>query len=47
MSVAERVEAAERMEALSSNMSNNNVDLDGEALEELLKGIDSQGGQAK
>ena len=43
VSVAERVEAAERMEALSSNMSNNNVDLDGEALEELLKGIDSQG----
>ncbi|XP_030840208.1 ras-associating and dilute domain-containing protein isoform X1 [Strongylocentrotus purpuratus] len=38
----EGVLGAEKGEPLSSNMSNNNVDLDGEGLEELLKGIDCQ-----
>nr|XP_054763074.1 protein scribble homolog [Lytechinus pictus] len=38
----QKVIGAEKGEALSSNMSNNNVDLDGEGLEELLKGIDCQ-----
>lgn len=41
--VAGGAECSESLKGnVSSNMSNNNVDLDGEALEELLKGIECQ-----